>query len=125
MIRTLVVDDSEIIRCRLKPMLVKEGCEIAAEADNGVDALALYQQHKPDLVTLDISMPGQDGIVTLKQIISDCAEAKVIIVSAIEKKTLIMEALSAGAKAFIAKPFQPEHISEKINRLFPELHQGT
>lgn len=118
MIKTLIVDDAELIRIRLKSILAKAGCEIVAESSNGKEALELYKQKRPDLVTLDITMPGQDGIETLKQIMIEGDDVKVIIISASEQKALVMEALRARASAFIFKPFEADQIIQKVNRLF-------
>ena len=120
MIRTLVVDDSDLIRVRLKGILIKAGCEIVGEASDGKKAVEVYKQVKPELVTLDISMPGQNGIETLKQIVNIGDDTKVVIISAMEQKALIMEALKEGAGAFIVKPFRPEQITGKITKLFGE-----
>ena len=118
MIKTLVVDDAELIRVRLKAILVKAGCEVIAEGSNGKEALELYRQTRPDLVTLDITMPGQDGIETLKQIMSMGDNVKVIIISASEQKGLLLEALREKASAFILKPFDAEEVIKKVKKLF-------
>ena len=118
MIKTLIVDDAELIRIRLKGILTKAGCEIVGESSSGKEALELYKQRQPDLVTLDITMPGQDGIETLKQIISIGKEVKVIIISASEQKGLVIEALREKASAFILKPFEAEQIIKKVKDLF-------
>ncbi len=121
MIKTLIVDDSDLIRLRLRGVLTKAGCEIVAESSDGKTAVEIYDKIRPDLVTLDISMPEQNGLETLKQIVSLGFDAKIIIVSAMDQKALIVQALRDGANAFIIKPFQAEEIIGKIKKLFPGL----
>ncbi|MFH1767842.1 MAG: response regulator [Candidatus Omnitrophota bacterium] len=120
MIRVLVVDDALFMRKMLSDILKKEGFEIVAEADNGKDAVAKYKELKPDLVTMDIVMPKMeeiDGIAAVREIVKIDSQAKIIMVSAMGQHALVVEAIQAGAKDFIVKPFQPSRVVEAIKRV--------
>lgn len=120
MAKVMIVDDALFMRKMLSDILKKEGFEICAEAENGKDALDKYQQLKPDVVTMDIVMPKVndiDGIGAVKEIIKNDPGAKIIMVSAMGQHSLVVEAIQAGAKDFITKPFQPSRVLEAINRL--------
>ena len=119
MAKVLVVDDALFMRKMLSDILKKEGIEICGEAENGKDAIAKYQQLKPDLVTMDIVMPKIeeiDGIGAVKEIIKEDAQAKIIMVSAMGQHSLVVEAIQAGAKDFVTKPFQPSSVIEAVKR---------
>ncbi len=119
MARVLVVDDALFMRRMLSDILKKEGIEICGEAENGKDALDKYQQLKPDLVTMDIVMPKIeeiDGIGAVKEIIKVDPQAKIIMVSAMGQHSLVVEAIQAGAKDFVTKPFQPSRVIEAVKR---------
>jgi len=105
MTKLLVVDDSLFMRQMLKNVLPKDKFEVIGEANNGKEAVAKYIELKPDLVTMDITMPDMDGIAAVKEIIKINSEAKVIMCSAMGQKPMIKEALQAGAIDFIIKPF--------------------
>jgi len=113
----LIVDDAAVMRMRLRDILDGK-YKIVAEAENGDQALALFHEHKPDFVTLDITMPGVDGLVALGNILQAYPGAKVIIVSAVGQKQIVFQALSKGAKDFIVKPFESDRVLKSINRLF-------
>jgi len=113
----IIVDDALIMRARLREILEKE-FSIVAEATNGNEALELYDKHRPDFLTLDISMPQMDGIEALQNILQKYSEAKIIIVSAVGQKQMVFNALSIGAKDFIVKPFEADRVIKSINRLF-------
>lgn len=120
MAKVMIVDDALFMRKMLSDILKKEGFEICAEAENGKDALDKYQQLKPDVVTMDIVMPKVndiDGIGAVKEIIKNDPGAKIIMVSAMGQHSLVVEAIQAGAKDFITKPFQPSRVLEAINRI--------
>ena len=106
--RLLVVDDALLIRKRIREIAEGAGWKIAGEASNGEEALALYQQEKPDLVTLDIVMPILDGVSTLKKLMQYDPQAKVVMVSAVNQKPKLAECIEAGAIDFIVKPFDKE-----------------
>ncbi|MBU0503790.1 MAG: response regulator [Candidatus Omnitrophota bacterium] len=120
MAKVLVVDDALFMRKMLSDILKKEGIEICGEAENGKDAINKYQELKPDLVTMDIVMPRVeeiDGIVAVREIIKIDPQAKIIMVSAMGQHSLVVEAIQAGAKDFVTKPFQPSRVVEAINRV--------
>ena len=123
MAKVLVVDDALFMRKMLSDILKKEGFEIIGEADNGKDAVEKYKQLNPDLVTMDIVMPKMeeiDGIGAVREIIKINPQAKVIMVSAMGQHALVVEAIQAGAKDFIVKPFQPSRVAEAIRRVLGE-----
>lgn len=115
--RVLLVDDAAFIRMTLRMMLEKNGFEIAGEAGNGVEAVQLYQELKPDIVTLDITMPQMDGIQALKKIISIAPDAKIIMVTAMGQEAMVREAVVSGAKGFIVKPFKEDLVVKALNKL--------
>ncbi len=113
----LVVDDTAFMRMTLKNMLEKNGYEVIGEGEDGAKGVDLYKQLKPSLVTMDITMPNMDGITAIKEILSFDPNAKVIVVSAMGQKSLVIEALNAGAKDFVVKPFQPDRIAEALAKI--------
>jgi two-component system chemotaxis response regulator CheY len=115
--RVLITDDALFMRVTLKNILTKFGYEIAGEASNGRESIDLYKQTQPDLVTMDITMPDIDGITALKEIRKHDPNASVIMCTAMGQKNMVMEAISAGAKDFIVKPFQPEKVIEAVQKL--------
>lgn len=116
MAKVLVVDDASFMRMRMSKLLLEYGHEVE-EAENGVEAIAKYQDTNPDIVLMDITMPVMDGIEAVKKIKENDGEANIIMCSAIGQQAMVIEALKAGAKDFIVKPFQPERIIESINRV--------
>jgi two-component system chemotaxis response regulator CheY len=113
----MIVDDAAFMRMRLKDILMFD-FKIVAEAEDGEQAISLYREHRPDFVTLDITMPKVDGLQALSQILTQFPEAKVIIVSALGQKQIVFQALAFGAKDFIVKPFDPDLVKKRIKRLF-------
>lgn len=105
MSRIMIVDDAVVIREKLKILLTKAGHEVVAEAGNGLQAALLYSRLRPDIVTMDITMPGVDGIEGIRKIRTSDPAAKIIVISALGQKAIIVEALEAGASGFILKPF--------------------
>ena len=114
--RILLVDDAMIIRMILRKILTEAGFEIAGEASNGAEAIRKYQELRPDLVTMDITMPEMGGIKALKSIREIDPNAKVIICSAMGQKSLIIEAMEAGAVNFLSKPFDEEKVVETVRK---------
>ncbi|MBP1760923.1 MAG: response regulator receiver protein, partial [Firmicutes bacterium] len=108
--RVLIVDDADFMRMMIKDILIKNGYEIAGEATDGNSALQKYKEINPDLVTMDITMPEMDGVDTVKAIIDYDPDAKIIMVSAIGQQAIVIDAIQAGAKDFIVKPFLPERV---------------
>ena len=115
--QVLIVDDAPFVRLTLKNMLEKNGFLIAGEATNGQEAIIKYFQLKPDVVTMDISMPVMNGITALKQIINKDTQANVIMVTAVGQEEFIKEAVLNGAKYFIVKPLEEEFVVNTINRI--------
>ncbi len=108
MVKLLVVDDSLFMRQMLKNILPKDKFEVVGEGATGREALAKYKELSPDIVTMDITMPDMDGIAAVKEILKINKDAKVIMCSAMGQKPMIKEALEAGAKDFIIKPFDKD-----------------
>ena len=115
--RILVTDDALFMRITLRNILTKGGYEIVGEASNGRESIDLYQQTKPDLVTMDITMPEMDGITAVREIRKQFPNANIIMCTAMGQKNMVMEAVAAGAKDFIVKPFQPEKVIEAVQKL--------
>ena len=120
--KVLIIDDAEIARTTLKRIVEKAGHEVAGTAINGEAGLVEYQLLKPDLVILDISMPGMDGIECLKAIKAFDDKAKVIMCSALDQKSTITLALDSGAITYIMKPFSEEIILEKFSSIEQEFN---
>lgn len=118
--RVLVVDDSLLMRRMIADILRSTGWEVVAEATNGEEAVALYGQFRPDAVTLDIVMPGTNGMFALDRILQADPRAKIVVISALNQTKLISEAIRKGAHDFIAKPFLPEQVQETLNRSLEE-----
>ena len=116
-IRVMVVDDALFMRNILKDIFVRHGYEVVAEAENGDTALQLYQESNPDLVTMDIVMPKKSGIEALQEIMAADPEAHVVMVSALGQDTLVLEAVEAGARDFIVKPFKEDKVLETVRRV--------
>lgn len=115
--RILVVDDAAFMRMMIKNILTKNGYEIVGEAENGQTAIELYKKLKPDLVTMDITMPEMNGIEGVKKIREFDPNANIIMCSAMGQQAMVMEAIQAGAKDFIVKPFQQDRILQAIGRV--------
>jgi len=115
--RILITDDALFMRVTLKNILTKNGYEIAGEATNGREAVQLYASTQPDLVTMDITMPEMDGISAVREIKKADPEAKIIMCTAMGQKNMVMEAVAAGARDFIVKPFQPDKVLESVQKL--------
>ncbi|HIE11833.1 MAG TPA: response regulator [Desulfotomaculum sp.] len=105
------------MRMMIKNIITKNGYEVVGEAENGVVAVDLYKQLKPDLVTMDITMPEMDGIAGVRAIKAVDPSANIIMVSAMGQQAMVMEAIQAGAKDFIVKPFQQERILQAMERV--------
>jgi two-component system chemotaxis response regulator CheY len=115
--RILITDDALFMRVTLKNILTQNGWLVVGEAQNGRESVQLYKQLKPDIVTMDITMPEMDGITALKEIRAADPDAKVIMCTAMGQKNLVVEAIQAGAKDFIVKPFQAERVVEAVQKL--------
>ena len=115
--RVLITDDTAFMRMTLRNVLEKNGYEVVGEAEDGYQAVEQYMLSKPDLVTMDITMPNMDGITAIKKIMEKDPEAKIVVVSAMGQKALVIEALNSGAKDFIVKPFQADRIVEALQKV--------
>lgn len=113
----MVVDDSMFMRKVIKGMLVEMGHTICCEASEGREAVASYQKFHPDIVTLDITMPGMDGITALKEIVHHDSQARIILCSAMHSQSLIIQGLREGACDFIDKPILYEKLKETIQHV--------
>ena len=113
--KLVLVDDSKVARTLLKNILESAGHEILAEGSNGLEGFDLYREHKPDIITLDITMPVQNGIDCLKNIIKHYPDAKVILVTSVGKDKLVDEAMSSGAKAFLIKPLDEVDVTTTLD----------
>lgn len=120
MANILIVDDSYIMRMKIKTMLINAGHTVVGEAMNGEMAVMEYSQKKPDIVTMDISMPVMDGILALKMILSRFPDAKVIVISALDKKKMVYTALESGAKNYILKPVDEAKLISTINSVLKD-----
>jgi two-component system chemotaxis response regulator CheY len=115
--RILITDDALFMRVTLKKILTENGYEVVGEAQNGQEAVDMYQSLKPDLVTMDITMPEMDGLTALKTIRVIDPNAKIVMCTAMGQKNMVVEAIQAGAKDFIVKPFQPDRVLEAVGKL--------
>ena len=115
--RILIVDDAAFMRMMIKDILTKNGYNVAAEAENGKQAVDKYNEIKPDLVLMDITMPEMDGIQALKAIKGADANATVIMCSAMGQQAMVIEAIQSGAKDFIVKPFQADRVLEALQKV--------
>lgn len=113
----LVVDDAAFMRMMVKSILQKGGHEVVGEAENGAVAVEKYAMLKPDLVTMDITMPVMEGIEAVRLIKASHPDARIIMCSAMGQQGMIIQAIQAGAKDFIVKPFQEDRVIESVNKL--------
>ncbi|MBD5546556.1 MAG: response regulator [Lachnospiraceae bacterium] len=113
----LVVDDAAFMRMMIKDILTKNGYNVVGEAENGAKAFEKYNELKPDLVLMDITMPEVDGIAALKKIKGADPNAMIIMCSAMGQQAMVIEAIQSGAKDFIVKPFQPERVLEAVKKV--------
>ncbi len=114
--RILIVDDAAFMRMMIRDILTKNGYEVCGEANDGAQAIERYKELHPDLITMDITMPEMDGINALKEIKKIDANAKVIMCSAMGLQAMVIDAIQAGAKDFIVKPFQADRVIEAIKK---------
>ena len=115
--RVLVVDDAVFMRKMISDILESSNFEIVGEADNGADAVEKYNELKPDIVTMDIIMPEMNGIDAVKKIVATDSHAKIIMCSALGQQALVQDALKAGAKDFLIKPFNASRVVEVIEKV--------
>jgi len=115
--RILVADDAAFMRMMLKDILVKNGYEIAGEAENGLRAVEKYKELQPDLVIMDITMPEMDGIQAVREIRKINPDAKIMMCSAMGQQAMVIESIQAGARDFIVKPFQADRVIESVKKI--------
>lgn len=118
MAKILIVDDSLIQRLNLKKLFTADGHEIVGECTNGLEAVKKFRELKPELVTLDITMPEMSGLEALKAILGEYPDAKVIMISALGQENKILEALENGALHYITKPYEPEQVISAVRDVF-------
>jgi len=128
-VKVLIVDDAMFMRNMIAEIFngkkyKEEEYQVVAEAENGIEAIEKYKEHDPDIVTMDIVMPEMTGIEALKEIMEADSGANVIMCSALGQDSLVMEALDAGARDFIVKPFQPEKVLDVVVRILDETRGG-
>ncbi|QTH45896.1 response regulator [Cohnella sp. LGH] len=114
--RILIVDDAAFMRMMIRDILTKNGYEVVGEAQDGAQAVEKFKELTPDLITMDITMPEMDGIAALKEIRKLDSNAKVIMCSAMGQQAMVIDAIQAGAKDFIVKPFQADRVIEAIKK---------
>ncbi len=115
--KILLVDDAKFMRMMLGEILGNAGYEVVAEANNAKEAIRIYREVKPDLVTMDIIMPGMSGLEAAREIIKLDPRAKIIMVSAMGQQELVKESLDAGASDFVVKPFVLDEVLEKVRKV--------
>ena len=113
----LICDDAAFMRMMIKDILTKNCYNIAGEAENGAKAVEKYNELKPDLVLMDITMPEMDGIQALKKIKETDPNASVIMCSAMGQQAMVIESIQSGAKDFIVKPFQADRVLEAVQKV--------
>ncbi|HHX24029.1 MAG: response regulator [Tepidanaerobacteraceae bacterium] len=112
----LIVDDAAFMRMMIRDILTKNGYKVSGEAENGMVAVQSYSELKPDLVIMDITMPELDGIEAVRRIKAADSSAKIIMCSAMGQQAMVIDAIQAGARDFIVKPFQPERVIEAVKK---------
>ena len=117
MANILIVDDASFMRMMIKDILTKGGFNVVGEAENGVKGVEKYKELQPDLVIMDITMPEMDGIQADKEIKNTNPDAKIIMCSAMGQQAMVIEAIQAGAKDFIVKPFQNDRVVEAVKKV--------
>ena len=113
----LICDDAAFMRMMIKDILTKNGYNVAGEAENGAKGVEKYNELKPDLVLMDITMPEMDGIEALEHILKEDPEAKAVMITAAGQQDKLIQALRIGAKRFISKPFNEEEIIKNIHEV--------
>ena len=115
--RVLIVDDAIFMRMKLKDILESNGYEVVAEAQNGAEAIEKFKSERPDLITMDITMPEMDGIEALRSIRAIDSQAKVVMCSAMGQQAMVMESIQSGAVDFIVKPFDSDRVIQSLNKV--------
>ena len=116
MARVLVVDDAAFMRKMVSDALTKGGHEVVGEAGDGIEAIARYQELRPEVTTLDITMPEKDGLAALREIIAIDPAARVVMCSALGQESKVLESIKLGARDFVVKPFQADRVNEAVGK---------
>jgi two-component system, chemotaxis family, chemotaxis protein CheY len=116
MARVLIVDDAAFMRKMLGDVLARGGHEVIGEGANGAEAIDQFQALRPDIMTLDITMPEKDGLAALREILTLEPAARIVMCSALGQESKVLEAIKAGAKDFVVKPFQPDRVLDAIGK---------
>lgn len=117
MYKLMIVDDSNIIRNRIQRIYNSEEFMLVATATNGAKALEKFRTHRPDVVTMDLTMPEMDGIACIEAIVNEDPNVRILVVSALSDKATGIKALELGASGFLCKPFTDEELSDALNEL--------
>lgn len=117
LIKVLIVDDAAFMRLAIRKVLEKNGFEVVGEAENGLVGISKYQECRPDIVTMDITMPDMTGIEALKKIRQLDPKAKIVMVSAMGQESMVRESIINGAKSFIVKPYKEDHITQTLTKV--------
>ena len=120
-LRVLIVDDAIFMRKMISDILVENGMEIVGEADTGAKAVEKYMELRPDLVTMDIIMPEMNGIDAVRKVMEFDSKARIVMCSALGQQALVQEAITAGAKDFLIKPFNAARVVEVIAKVFNQV----
>lgn len=115
--KVLIVDDAAFMRFSIRSMLEKNGFEIVGEAENGKVGVRKYKELSPDIVTMDVTMPEMDGIEALKAIRRDSPDAKILMITAMGQECMIRDAVMAGARGFLVKPFKEEAMINALSKI--------
>ena len=113
----LICDDALFMRTMLAEIMEQAGFEVVGQASTGAEAVRLYNELRPDLVTMDIIMPGMGGIDAVREILRENPDANIVMCSAMGQQNLVIEAIQAGARDFVVKPFQPSRVLEAVQRV--------
>jgi len=116
--KILIADDAVFMRMMLRDLLTQHGFTIAGEAENGQEAVELFDELKPDLLIIDILMPIMDGLTAVEKILRKHPDAKIAMITAMGQRTYIDRAKEIGVKTFITKPFSPQAVIDKLNSIF-------
>jgi two-component system chemotaxis response regulator CheY len=115
--KVLIVDDTAFMRAAIKKVLEENGFEAVGEAQNGAEAIKKYMELKPDIVTMDITMPEMSGVDSLKTLMKIDPGARIVVISAMGQQEMVREAILFGAKSFIIKPFKSAHVIQTLNKV--------
>ena len=112
----LVVDDANLIRTLVKDVLTPKGFQIVGEATNGIEAVTMYRQLRPDLVTMDITMKEKDGLEASREILAADPDARIVVVTALGQEKMLLDCIALGVRDFVVKPFAPERLLSAVAR---------